>query len=214
MTVASESATGADFIRQGFRALLDLNDANADLLETLIAEAWARSGATVSTDSGNLLTAGSDGKPLITSVSSANLTSMNTGTMGLLYQTAIIAALGVSANQFGTAAFVDAVPSGAPTTATQSSGSITLNFSGKSVLQTTTTADITTITLSFIPTYATVYWIVKHTTSRDVTWPAGTRIEGGALTVTGTANSTRIYKIYNDNGTYVVEIGAACPVGA
>jgi hypothetical protein len=214
MTVASESASGADYIRQGFRALLDLDDANADLLEALITEAWSRTALTISTDSGNLLSAGTDGKPLITSVDSTKLANMNTGTMGLLYQTAIIAALGVAASQFGTAAFVDAIPSGAPTTATQVAGAITLDFAGKSVLQTTTTAAITTITLSNITAYSEVTWIVRHTTSRDVTWPAGTRIVGGALTVTGTADSTRRYKIYNNNGTYEVEIGDAMPVGA
>jgi hypothetical protein len=214
MTVASESADGADFIRQGFRALLDLNDANADLLETLITEAWARTALTISTDAGNLLSAGTDGKPLVTSVDYTDVENLNSSAAGLLYQAAIIDALDETASQFGTAAFVDAIPSGAPTTATQVAGAITLDFAGKSVLQTTTTAAITTITLSNITAYSEVTWIVRHTTSRDVTWPAGTRIVGGALAITGTANSTRRYKIYNNNGTYEVEIGDAMPVGA
>jgi hypothetical protein len=140
--------------------------------------------------------------------------SLDSADAGALAQAGIIAELGVGATQFGTAAFIDAVPSGAPTTATQVAGAITLDFSGKAVLETATTAAITAITLSNITAYSEVTWIVRHTTSRDVSWPAGTRIAGGALTVTGTANSTRRYKIYNNNGTYEVEIGAAMPVGA
>ena len=210
MTVASESATGADYIRQGFRALLDIDDSGADLLENLIAEAWARSGNTVSTDSGNLISTGEDGKPLLTGISYEYVEGIDSPEAGALYQAAIIDHLDVEAVQFGTAAFIDAVPSGAFPTATQSSGSITLDFTGKTHLKTTTTAAITTIDFNgSIPDGTEVTWILVHTTARDVTFPAGTWIadNSGSLTFSGTASSRTELRIVNDGGTLYVYPG-------
>lgn len=114
----------------------------------------------------------------------------------------------------GSMATVDAAPSGAPQAASSSSGAITLDFEGRTVIQTTTTENITTITLSNIAAYATVLWRVKQTTARNITFPAGTKIAGGALAYTGVANSSINFLIYNDNGTYEVVIGDAMTVGA
>jgi hypothetical protein len=148
---------------------------------------------------------------------------------GALYETAIIgstsatslqairvdvAGTGLEGVTLGTAALLDAIPSGAPTAASSSAGAITLNYAGVAVLETTTTENITTITFSNITAYTTVLWRVKHTTARTITFPAGTKITTGVLAYVGSANSTVNILIYNDNGTYEVAIGDPLPVGA
>jgi hypothetical protein len=146
---------------------------------------------------------------------------------GALYETALIASTSIADGSYlkrsgtdlvgqalGTAALIDAVPTGAPTAASSSAGAITLNYSGKTTLETTTTENITAITFSNIVAYTMVLWRVKHTTARTITFPAGTKITSGVLAYAGTANSTVNILIYNDNGTYEVAIGDPLPVGA
>jgi hypothetical protein len=162
----------------------------------------------------------------------ASITGLDSDVAGALYQTALIDELALSPGEsmgpvnvggtafdvvtFGTAAFTDILPSGAPTTASSSGGAITLDYTGIDTIQTTTTQNITTITFTGITAYQTVRWIVKHTTARNITFPAGTIMKGNAqlLLWTGVANSFNDVAIYNDNGTYVVTIGDEGLVGA
>jgi hypothetical protein len=152
---------------------------------------------------------------------------LSSSAQGANYATSLIAAFSITDGHFikrdgddlagaalGTAAFLDAVPSGAPTAASSTAGAITLNYAGIAVIETTTTEAITTITFSNITAYTTVLWRVKNTTARNITFPAGTKITNGTLTYTGSANCTVNILIYNDNGTYEVVIGDALPVGA
>jgi hypothetical protein len=116
----------------------------------------------------------------------------------------------------GTAAYLTAAPVGAPTAASSSSGAITLDFSTKDEIATTTTENITTVTFSNIASYATVIWWVTQTTARTITFPAGTIMKGngGLLAVAGTANSDQAFLIRNKAGTYVVQVCDAGVVGA
>lgn len=144
---------------------------------------------------------------------------------GALYGPALAAGYGLTAGQvlaanddgddlepvtLGECAYLSAVPSGAFPTATQSSGNITLDFTGKTHLKTTTTAAITTIDFNgSIPDGTEVTWILVHTTARDVTFPAGTWIadNSGSLTFSGTASSRTELRIVNDGGTLYVYPG-------
>jgi hypothetical protein len=162
-------------------------------------------------------------------VTLASIVGLDTDVAGALYGTALIADVGLTAGQslgpvssgaftavtYGTAALTDVLPSGAPTTASSSSNAITLNYLGIDTIQTTTTENITTITFQNIVAYQTVRWIVKHTTARNITFPAGTIMKGNAqlLLWTGVASSFNDIAIYNDNGTYVVTIGDEGLVG-
>lgn len=122
---------------------------------------------------------------------------------------------GVEGLTLGSAALLDAVPSGAPTSASSSSGAITLDFAGITTIETTTTEAITSVTLSNITAYSTVLWRVKHTTARDITFPAA-KISwpSGSLTYAGVANSTVNFVIYNDNGSYEIVASADLVAGA
>lgn len=116
----------------------------------------------------------------------------------------------------GTAAELDAVPPGAPPTASSASGAVTLDFEVTDRIETATTEDITAVTLSNLPAYSTGLWRVKHTTARNITFPSGWKIGGnaGALLYPGVANSTTDILIYNDNGTIEVVICDSAVVGA
>lgn len=181
-------------------------------------------------------TADQSGAEIITAINAtggitlASIAGLDTDTAGDLYQTALIASVGLTAGQslgpvssgvftaitLGTAALTDVLPTGAPATASSTANAITLDFINKDVIQTTTTQNITTITFDNIVAYQTVRWIVKHTTARTITFPAATIVKGngGLLAWVGVANSFNDVSIYNDNGTYVVTIGDEGVVGA
>jgi hypothetical protein len=74
-----------------------------------------------------------------------------------------------------------------PGTATQAAGAITLNFTGLSVLNTTTSANITTITITTdsIPLYGMCEWHVVFGGSHTITIPTGAY--SSAASVAGTS---------------------------
>jgi hypothetical protein len=172
------------------------------------------------------------GRALLTAADvAAQQTALGLADAGEIYAEALIDAYTLTARQalmansggtdfeavtLGTAAELDAIPSGAPTTFTQAAGAITLDFDGIDEGRTTTSANITTITFDNIASYSTVIWHVTHTTARNITFPAGTVMFGnsGSLTHVGSANSRYKFLIRNDNGTYEVVCGDAGVVGS
>jgi hypothetical protein len=164
-------------------------------------------------------------------VALASVDDLDGATAGALYETALIASVPLTAAQSiktnagntafeawtpGTAATLDVMPSGAPTSVSSTAGAITLDFDGVDELQTNTTEAITAITFSNIAPYASVVWYVTHTTARNITFPAGTKIAGnsGALLVVGIANSDMAFVIRNKNGTYHVRVSDEAVTGA
>lgn len=158
------------------------------------------------------------------------LDDLDTAGAGAKMETALIASGGMTANQawvsdsagtgvqgfdLGTAAGYDAIPTGAPSTASSSSGSLALDFTGIAEIQVTTTEAITNITVT-VEAYRWVAVTFIQTTARNITWPAGTVISGtgGSLTHTGVANSTTTALIYKRNTTLEVRFGDSAVVGS
>lgn len=150
----------------------------------------------------------------------SSIGGLDSGEAGALYADALINNLSLTPGQgvmvaaggsdfepapFGTAAFVDALPSGAPPTASSSSGAVTLNYAGQWIIATEQTEEIDDITLSGIADYATVLWQVQ-TTADGITFPASvTRITGGSLAVTTTAGAAMVFLIQSvGDGEYWV----------
>lgn len=134
---------------------------------------------------------------------------------GALYQTALIASLGATAGQVitvndaGTAlAAVTPTPEEpAPTAAASSSGSITLDGT-KQTLTTTTTEDITTISVADLPVYGSIRWIVQFGGSHTLTVPSGWFCPGGT-NYTGASGRRVHFIIYcSASGEYDLLIGA------
>lgn len=86
-----------------------------------------------------------------------------------------------------------AAPSSTPVTASSTSGAVSLNFSTTDVVWTTTTENITSISVTGLELYDTGYWRVKNTTARDITWPGGWWTP--AASHTGTSNAVVTFKI-------------------
>lgn len=125
-------------------------------------------------------------------------------------------ATGVEGVTLGSSATLDAIPTGAPTAASSSSGAIALDYTaGVACYGTTTTENITTVTVT-LTAYQWGQWIVTQTTARNITFPAGTVIfgNGGLLAYTGVANSRLNILFYKDNTTLWAIIGDAGVVGA
>jgi hypothetical protein len=148
---------------------------------------------------------------------------------GALFEDALIAKSGATASQvvavnsgatgfegrtLGSASLLDAVPTGAPATASSTAGAITLTFTGIADIETTTTEAITSVTVT-VEAYRWVIWTVIQTTARNITFPAATVISGtgGSLTHTGVANSTTRFLIYKRNTTLHVIVGDSAVVG-
>ncbi len=108
----------------------------------------------------------------------------------------------------GTAAVLAAYVPGAPAAASSSAGAITLNFVAGAVA-TTTTENITAITVSNLALYATEKWTVTNTTARNITFPSTWFVPVSANpTYTGTASSIVDIIIYRASSTvYHVSIG-------
>jgi hypothetical protein len=150
---------------------------------------------------------------------------------GALYLTAIDANLSPAASQYlrrnaadnafefaslGSAALLTAMPSGAPTSVSSSSGTVTLDFADEDFLTTTTTEAITTVVPTNLAAYSFGFWLVKQTTARNITFPAATIIFGnsGLLEYTGVANSRLFVTFYMDNTTLYAILGDTGVVGA
>jgi hypothetical protein len=122
----------------------------------------------------------------------------------------------IEGEALGTAARLNAIPSGAPTAASSSAGTIALDFTaGVSTYGTATTENITTINVT-LTAYQWGQWIVTQTTARDLTFPAATVIfgNGGLLAYTGVANSRLNVLFYKNNTELWAIIGDAGVVGA
>lgn len=116
---------------------------------------------------------------------------------------------------FGTGAEADVAPT-TPGTASSTAGAITLNFTGLTEIMTTTTENITGITLSGLVDYQTVFWTVDQTTARNITWPAATKMagNGGLLLYTGTANSRVTFSIRKESSVVYVGVSDEAVTGA
>lgn len=162
-------------------------------------------------------------------VALASVDDLDTSAAGALYETALIASTaiadgdvmkrngaGLEGITLGTAAFLNAIPTGAPTAAASASGTIALDFTaGVSTYGTTTTENITTVNVT-LTAYQWGQWIITQSTARNITFPAGTVVfgNGGALALTGVSSSRLNVLFYMNNTELWAIVGDAGVVGS